>query len=172
MVYWKYACQRPQLTSHGKLKLKQGRDPVFYHDLTSLLNLQDIAMNTSAVNLQQKKIDKSSAREPRPKVALFDCWQTDTEIVLSGDFPGVSSDKLEIEFHEQILTIKGSSANDNGSETLVRSEFEGKSLERSFRVHEEINADGIEASFDNAVLTVVLPIVQPIAPRRIAISTP
>ncbi len=129
-------------------------------------------MNTSAVNVQQQKNDKSAATEQRPKVALFDCWQTDTEIVLSGDFPGVNSDKIDIEFHEQILTIKGSSANDNGSEKLVRSEFERKSLERSFRVHEEINADGIEASFDNAVLTVVLPIVQPIAPRRIPISTP
>ncbi len=129
-------------------------------------------MNTSTVNVQQQRIDKSAAREQRPKVALFDCWQTDTEIVLSGDFHGANSDTIDTEFHEQILTIKGASAVDNGSEKLVRSEFERKSLGRSLRAHEEINADGIEASFANAVLTVVLPIVQPIAPRRIPISTP
>jgi len=127
-------------------------------------------MTTSALNEPQQQLDDSLARKHRPTVAMFDCWQTDTEIVLSGDFPGVNANELSVEFHDQVLTIKGANGREGGYGRLVRSEFERRPLERSFRVHEEINGDGIEASLDNAVLTVVLPIVQPIAPRRIPIS--
>jgi HSP20 family molecular chaperone IbpA len=129
-------------------------------------------MTTSAVNIQQQRHDESVARERRAKAALFDCWQTDTEIVLSGDFPGVNSDELSIEFHDHVLTIRGASDTNAGYGKLMRSEFDPGSFERSFRVHEEINSDGIKAAYDNAVLTVVLPIVQPVAPRRIPVSVP
>lgn len=127
-------------------------------------------MTTSTVNMQQQRLDKSVAREQRPKVALFDCWETDAEIVLSGDFPGLHSDELSIEFHDHVLTVRGAHSTNACNGKLRRSEFDRGSLERSFRVNEEINSDGIKASYDNGALTVVLPIVQPVAPRRIPVS--
>ncbi|MGB1816003.1 MAG: Hsp20/alpha crystallin family protein [Rubripirellula sp.] len=54
---------------------------------------------------------------------------------------------------------------------MLRREFEPGTRERSFRMNEDINTDGIKASFENGVLTVVLPIVQPVAPRQIPVST-
>ena len=128
-------------------------------------------MTTSASNIQQQPFVASYPRDQGPTAARFDCWKTDTTIVLSGDFPGIKSDQFSIEFHDQVLTITAEHDPSHGFRKALKSEFAPKSLERSFRIHEEIHADGIKATYDNAVLTVVLPIVQPIAPHQIPVSS-
>ena len=128
-------------------------------------------MTTSTKNRRQQPADHSDASEPRPKLARFDCWKTDGAIILSGDFPGVHADQLNIEFHDQVLRIIGASATGHDFGRAVKSEFARRSLERSFRIYEEINADEIKATYNNGVLTVELPIVQPMAPRQIPVSS-
>jgi len=91
--------------------------------------------------------------------------------VLLGDFPGMASEDINIEFHEQMLTISGASGISAGTGKLRRCEFDRRSLERSFRIHEEINTDGISASFDNGALTVVLPLMPAPVPRSIPVTT-
>lgn len=113
---------------------------------------------------------QSSAKRAPSRVAQFDCWKNATEVVLQGDFPGIDPADLVIEFHEGTLSVSGSAkASTTAGECLIN-EFHHLTQERSFKLHEDIDAEGIKASFDNAVLTLVLPVVQPAEPRRVPVT--
>lgn len=128
-------------------------------------------MSKSALYEQECQRSDLRRMDQRAEVALFDCWETEKEIVLAGDFPGMKPQDIEIEFHEQVLSIRSARAGGSADGKMLRREFEPGTRERSYRMNEDINTDGIKASFENGVLTVVLPIVQPVAPRQIPVST-
>jgi HSP20 family protein len=124
-------------------------------------------MTTSTLNQRNRQSEKT--RTPSG-VAHFDCWKNATEVVLQGDFPGIDPPNLVIEFHEGTLSISGSAKDVPAAGASLLHEFDRSPRERSFKLHEEIDADRIKASFQDAVLTLVLPIVQPAQPRRIPVT--
>ena len=128
-------------------------------------------MTTSVVNEQKQQLDEVAVSKQHPKAASFDCWKTDNTIALSGDFPGFNAAAFRIEFHDQVLTIHGAPQKHESFGTPLRCEFERRALERSFRIQDEVDPDGIKATFYNGVLTIMLPIVPPISPRRIPVSS-
>jgi HSP20 family protein len=119
--------------------------------------------------LHQTHREPASNRVP-PRVAHFDCWKNAKEVVLQGDFPGIERRDLVIEFHEGTLNISSSAKATSVAGTSRFREFERIASERSFKFHEEIDADRIKASFKDAVLTLVLPFVQPAEPKRIPVT--
>ena len=104
------------------------------------------------------------------RVAHFDCWKNAKEVVLQGDFPGIERRDRVIEFHEGTLNISSIAKATSVAGTSRFREFDRIASERSFKFHEEIDADRIKASFKDAVLTLVLPFVQPAEPKRIPVT--
>jgi HSP20 family molecular chaperone IbpA len=128
-------------------------------------------MTSSSINQKQPQLDSPAGRVPNTRVAMFDCWKGEHEIFLQGDFLGAESDDLSVVFHEDVLTVTSIDPQDPRTTDLmttrpIKSEVQRGRWQRSFRVHEEINAAEIKATFENAVLT---PIVQPPAPRNIPV---
>lgn len=119
--------------------------------------------------LHQTHRQPASNRVPA-RVVYFDCWKNSKEVVLQGDFPGIERRDLVIEFHEGTLSISSSAKATSVAGTSRFREFDRIASERSFKFHEEIDADRIKASFKDAVLTLVLPFVQPAEPKRIPVT--
>jgi HSP20 family protein len=87
--------------------------------------------------------------------------------------PGVHPDKLEIDFADNVLTIKAESApaaQQEGTRYHVR-EIMPTRYERSFRFPAAINLDAVEAHFEHGVLTLRLPRAENARARRIAVQT-
>lgn len=108
-----------------------------------------------------------------------DSWLPRTDVaedkdayLLMLDVPGVDRDKLSIDFDKQVLTIRGerSRVEDDGIKWLRRERLAGN-FQRSFRVHGDIDAEGITATFRNGTLTVRLPKAEKAKARQITIST-
>ncbi len=87
-----------------------------------------------------------------------DVLETDDELVLLADFPGVAPADLDIRFENGELSVHGRRTNG------VASYF------RNFRITEQVAADKIEADLKQGVLTLRLPKVEAIKPRRIAVK--
>jgi len=100
----------------------------------------------------------------------FDCWQDREKLVLQGDLPGLEIGDIQIEFHEGVLTVKGSAEHPPLSQTQIRHEFPAAQYERRFKINADIQSDAIEARLDNGVLTLTLPIIQQPGPRRIPVQ--
>ncbi len=102
---------------------------------------------------------------------LVDIYETGESFVLKMDLPGVQKESINILAEPGALQIKGT-INQVQSEnvTLIYSEIKKINFFRKFNIGNGINADDIEAYFDDGVLTVVLPKNESMRVREIPIK--
>lgn len=102
--------------------------------------------------------------------ARFDIWETDEELVLQGDMPGVAADDLEITYENRELTILGKVVPRYRRDHLLLEEYPVDNFSRSFTIGESIDAEKISAELCNGVVTVHLPKTEETKPRRIKVD--
>jgi HSP20 family protein len=86
-----------------------------------------------------------------------DVLEAEDGLTVLADLPGVRPGDVDVRFENGDLTVHGRRANGTG-------------YFRSFRLTEQIAADKIEAGLTNGVLTLRLPKVDAVKPRRIAVK--
>ncbi len=123
---------------------------------------------------EKKAIDKS-AGEPTKHGVVFtpnvDIYETEQEIVVKADLPGVSKDGLDIDLRDGVLTLTAQveqQAADN--ERLVYQEYQVGGFARKFQVGETIDQTKISAKLDKGVLTLILPKADRHKPRKIDVT--
>jgi HSP20 family protein len=85
--------------------------------------------------------------------------ETDTELRLSAELPGLEEGDFEVTTDGDLLTIRGekkfeSTSDDDGRQRIER--LRG-SFERGFRVAWEIDSESVKAVYKNGVLDLVIP---------------
>ena len=93
-------------------------------------------------------------------------------IVLKADLPGIGPDQVEIEFEDDLLTIKGERKFEEKTETEGHRRIErgyGR-FERSFGMPKTAKLDEIEATFHDGILEIRVPKAAEIAARKIPIT--
>jgi len=103
----------------------------------------------------------------RPRV---DVLETENEVLLVADLPGVKSDAVDVRFENGELTIHGRRFPGNANKKRALTEYEPTHYHRTFRLTEDIAADRIEAEMKAGVLTVRLPKAEAAKPRRINVK--
>lgn len=92
-------------------------------------------------------------------------WSPDMDVFESSeayevmlDAPGMTTDDLEVEFHDGELRISGTRTLERSTDAERHcSERPGGSFARTARFSEEIDVDGIEADYTDGVLRVRVP---------------
>ncbi len=83
--------------------------------------------------------------------------ETDKEVKVTADLPGLEEKDIEVELANGVLAIKGEKKSETEDKERMFSErFYGR-FERQILVGTEIEEDKVEASFKNGVLTVTMP---------------
>lgn len=93
------------------------------------------------------------------KAPAVDIAERDKEYEITAELPGMEEKDIDVKYADGVLTIKGEKK-EEGEERrkdYYLSERRFGSFQRSFQVPNGIEADKIDASFKNGVLTVVLP---------------
>ena len=108
-------------------------------------------------------------------VPAMDVAERGDAYLVHADLPGVTKESVDIRFEQNVLTIRGAKpvsfeVQNEGELRLFAAERVHGSFERSVRLPEHVDADRIEASFENGVLTVNIPKAQAVQPRKIAIK--
>ncbi|OWK35852.1 Hsp20/alpha crystallin family protein [Fimbriiglobus ruber] len=99
----------------------------------------------------------------------IDLLESEDELLLLADVPGVQPDNVDIRFENGELTVHGRRQPSHDDKKRAAWEYEVTNYFRSFRVTEQIAADKIAAELKNGVLTLRLPKVEAVKPRRIAV---
>lgn len=88
-----------------------------------------------------------------------DIDETDKEMVITAELPGVSDKDVEVSLAGDILTIKGEKRSEreekNGDSTYMERRF--GSFSRSVRLPFEVKDERVDAKFKDGVLTIHLP---------------
>ncbi len=108
----------------------------------------------------------------RSSVMPIDAYRRGDRFVVHFDVPGIDSDSLELTVEKNVLSVRAERRwqRDEGDEVLVSERPQG-SFTRQLFLGEGLDADHIEASYDNGVLTVVVPVAEQAKPRKVAISS-
>lgn len=85
----------------------------------------------------------------------FDVEDTENHYLLVFDLPGVKKEDLNLEAKDGVLTLSGVRKNELKKEGYSE-RFQGH-FEKTFALPEHLNLEGIEAHYENGVLTVLLP---------------
>ena len=104
-----------------------------------------------------------------------DVEETDDEVVVTMELPGVEEKDFEVSIEEGVLTIKGQkqTERDESKEGYRYVERSSGSFRRSFRIPWEVDSDALKAAYQHGVLSVTVP--KPIETRpeskRIPVET-
>ena len=100
-----------------------------------------------------------------------DIFETEKEITLLADLPGVKTEHLAIDLSDDVLTLTGEVKPFEGpDEGDILIEYEVGNYYRQFTLSELIDQDKIDAQLNDGVLQLTLPKVEKATPRKITIK--
>lgn len=130
-------------------------------------------MTEQELKIQEKKAAQLSGEQTKNELYFaphVDIYETDQEVIVIADMPGVVTDDLDLSLEDNILTIQGRRLPPAPSGRLILEEYETGHYLRRFTVAETIDQERIAASLTDGVLTVRLPKIQPLQPRKIEVQ--
>jgi HSP20 family protein len=92
-------------------------------------------------------------------LAPVNIYETAEGFQLEVSVPGINKEDIKVNVEKGLLTISYDKKEENKSEgsKTIRREFSSRSFKRSFTVAEEINADAVQAKYENGILKLLLP---------------
>ena len=116
--------------------------------------------------------DLTAAEESRgvtftPRI---DVLETENELLLFADLPGVEQENVDVRFENGELTLRARRTSPEADRIPLAFEYETGDYFRAFRITEQIDAEKIWAELKNGVLTLHLPKVEAVKPRKITVK--
>lgn len=100
-----------------------------------------------------------------------DIFETDREIILMADIPGVKSQDLNIDLRDDTLTFTGEvKPIYSPEEEDILVEYEVGTYYRQFTLAEVVDQSEIDAALNDGVLRLTLPKVEKAMPRKITVK--
>ena len=119
----------------------------------------------------QRQFDRLARRSFGQNAAMpLDIVRRDSDVTLRFDVPGIDRDSIEVTVDRGILSVsvKRQEERSENDKFFVRERTMG-TFTRRVRLSENLNADGVEASYDNGVLEVRIPVLEQAKPRKIEV---
>jgi len=102
----------------------------------------------------------------------LDVNENDDAYTVTTNLPGVSLDDISVNIHDNVLTVSAeanATEYDENTRVLVQERRTGK-FSRNLRFPMVVDGNAIEASFDNGVLSIVIPKAEEAKPRQIPVT--
>ena len=130
---------------------------------------------SNEIKVREKQEVSSPAEQTTPGLVFtpaVDIFETEKEITLLADMPGVKADDLTIDLRDNTLTLAADIAPiDDTDEEIILMEYETGRYYRQFTLGELINQENIDAKLNDGVLRLSLPKVEKAAPKKITVKT-
>jgi HSP20 family protein len=132
-------------------------------------------MAEKELQVKEKQELQTDAEHTMPGIVFtpaVDIFESEEEITLLADMPGVPSDGVTIGLHNDELKVTGEvETQGSKNETYLLREYETGRFHRQFTLSDRIDQDKIGASMKDGVLRLVLPKVEKAKPRRIEVKS-
>ena len=99
-----------------------------------------------------------------PKINVYE-W--DTKVGVVAEIPGLSKKDLSVEVTDGVLTISGDKHKlfDVKDAKVIRRELKQSSFKRQFELGEELDGKSISAKFEDGILSIEIPKIEPEQPK-------
>ena len=115
------------------------------------------------------RADESALTTWAPAV---DIYETENELVLRADLPGINEKDLDVRVENNMLTVRGERKFEQQvkEDNYLRIERTYGSFSRSFGLPNSVNTEAIKAEYKNGVLTVELPKRAESKPKQVKVN--
>jgi len=139
------------------------------------LEVKKMAEKSKELQVQEQEMIQTDGSERMRAHTTFiprsDIYETEINVVVTVDMPGTSEDMIDVTLEKNILTINGNSSHGApDGYALSFAEFQPGDYERSFRLTDQIDRDGIEALYKDGVLKLTLPKADVAKARKISVK--
>lgn len=106
----------------------------------------------------------------RPDMPIH-AYRKDDEFIVAFDLPGVDPDAIDLTVQNNMLTVTAERhfRPEEGAEVLISERPTGTYVRR-ISLGDELDADNLKASYENGVLTVVIPVAENARPKKVEIE--
>ena len=129
---------------------------------------------SNELKVREKQEVASPAEQTKPGLIFtpaVDIFETDKEITLLADMPGVKADDLTIDIRDNTLTLSADVAPVDGTDEVdILVEYESGRYYRQFTLGELISQENIDAKLNDGVLRLSLPKVEKATPKKITVK--
>jgi HSP20 family protein len=107
-----------------------------------------------------------------PRLMPVDLFRDGERYVLHADLPGADPGSIDVDVDGSQLTLRAQRTADTGEGVrwLTRERGAGSFL-RQFTLGDGVDVDRITASYENGVLSVIIPVSERAKPRKIAVES-
>jgi HSP20 family protein len=106
----------------------------------------------------------------RPAVMPMDAWREGDKFIVEFDLPGVNADSLDLDVERNVLTVRAERPDLDQNREMVSAERPRGVFSRQLFLGENLDTDRIEASYNDGVLRLAIPVAEKAKPRRIEIN--
>lgn len=104
--------------------------------------------------------------------ALVDVEDKGTSYEVHAEVPGIPKERIDVQVHGNILQLRaenGTSRSEEGK-NYVRRERTYLGFQRAIELPEDVDADKVQARYQDGVLTVSVPKANPVTPRKVQVA--
>jgi HSP20 family protein len=106
----------------------------------------------------------------RPAVMPMDAWREGDAFIVEFDLPGVNADSVNLDVERNVLTVHAERPGLRQDREMVSSERPRGVFSRQLFLGETLDTDQIQASYQDGVLRLSIPVAEKAKPRRITIN--
>lgn len=112
--------------------------------------------------------------DPRQRLRLMpiDLYREGDHYILNADLPGIDPGSVDVDVDGQLLTIRAErTIQASDGVTWLTRERESGTFLRQLNLGQGIDIEGISATYENGVLSVLIPVSERSKPRKIEVSS-
>ena len=108
----------------------------------------------------------------RPSGMPMDAYREDDHFVVHFDLPGVDSSSIDLTVEKDVLTVSAERQWQPGEnhQVLASERLQGN-FRRQLFLGEGLDTQQVEASYENGVLTVTIPVAEQAKPRKVEVTS-
>jgi HSP20 family molecular chaperone IbpA len=130
--------------------------------------------DSKAIQAKEKSEAATPAEQMKPGLIFnpsVDIYETENEIIILADMPGVKGKNVSIDLKENILTLDGDIEGlESSEEEFLAREYQTGRYFRQFSISEQIDQSKIDAELNDGVLRLTLPKAEKAVPRKIEVK--
>lgn len=119
---------------------------------------------------KREQAEVNRVQQPETFVPAADIWETEDQVILRLDMPGVAKDGVEVKVERDTLNIRGKAAATPVGTALYCEQRVGD-FQRQFTLSEDLDRESIDAEMDAGVLTIRIGKAEQVKPRTIQIRS-
>ena len=112
-------------------------------------------------------------REETEFTPAFDVSETENELIVKAEVPGMDKKDINVNLSDGLLTITGEKHHEKKEETEKYHCFERRygKFSRTMRLPSEVETEKVDAVYKDGVLTITLPKSEAVKPKQIEVKS-